>query len=175
MLGWVGLRTGYGTRRALSVVAQRGGWVAVRAAELPNATPGWIRASAARVQPVAWSLLAELGARTLVVRDGRRVVARYRISIGAPDTPTPTGRYGVTDRLLVAPGGPYGYGILALSGHQPHLPTGWSGGDRLAVHGTPDESTIGDADTNGCLHASTAAMKALLREIPIGTTLTVRR
>ncbi|HEU4977258.1 MAG TPA: L,D-transpeptidase, partial [Solirubrobacteraceae bacterium] len=142
---------------------------------LPNARTGWLRASAMRLQAVSWSLVADLGARTLTVRRAGRVVARYRVSIGAPATPTPTGRFGVTDRLLQPPGSPYGYGILALSGHQPHLPTGWSGGDRLAVHGTPDESTIGDADTNGCLHASTAAMKALLREVPVGTTLTVRR
>jgi hypothetical protein len=174
VVGWIGLRTGYGTRRALAVVARRGGWVAVRAAERPNASPGWIRAAAARIEPVRWSLLADLHARTLTVRRAGRVIARYRVSIGAPSTPTPTGRFGVTDRLLVPPGSPYGYGILALSGHQPHLPTGWSGGDRLAVHGTPDESTIGDADTNGCLHASTRALQALLREIPIGTTLTVR-
>jgi hypothetical protein len=175
MLGWVGLRTGYGTRRALPILASRGSWIAVRVAELPNARPGWIRASAAVVQAVRWSLVADLSARTLTVRHAGRVVARYRVSIGAAATPTPTGRFGVTDRLRVAPDSPYGYGILALSGHQPHLPTGWSGGDRLAVHGTPDETTIGDADTNGCLHASTRAMKALLREIPIGTTLTVRR
>ncbi|HEU4977265.1 MAG TPA: hypothetical protein VFT42_00070, partial [Solirubrobacteraceae bacterium] len=40
MLGWIGLRTGFGTRRALAVVARRGGWVGVRAAELPNARTG---------------------------------------------------------------------------------------------------------------------------------------
>ena len=51
--------------------------------------------------------------------------------------PTPTGRFSVTDPIATGdPGGPFGWYAFGLSGHQPNLPPGWSGGDQLAIHGT---------------------------------------
>ena len=45
------------------------------------------------------------------------------------------GRYFVTDRVPVYVGSPYGSFAFGLSGIQPNLPAGWSGGDQLAIHG----------------------------------------
>jgi lipoprotein-anchoring transpeptidase ErfK/SrfK len=63
--------------------------------------------------------------------------------------------------------------VLALSGHQPNLPSGWIGGDRMAIHGTPEE--IGIANSAGCLRASDSDMQALFRRIPLGTPVLIRR
>ena len=68
------------------------------------------------------------------------------VAIGRPGSETPTGRFAVTDKLNGASfGSYYGCCVLALNGHQPKLPAGWSGGDRLAIHGTNSPGTIGNA------------------------------
>jgi hypothetical protein len=54
----------------------------------------------------------------------------------------PPGRYTVTHKLDGSRFGPYhGCCTLALSAHQPNLPPGWPGGDRLAIHGTDAPGT----------------------------------
>jgi lipoprotein-anchoring transpeptidase ErfK/SrfK len=84
-------------------------------------------------------------------------------------------RFAVTDRLTTGnPSGPYGCCVLALTGHQPNLPQGWGGGDLLAIHATPAEQTIGQAASLGCLRATNAVMRLLLRAVPLGTRLRIR-
>ena len=93
-----------------------------------------------------------------------------RVGIGAPGTPTPIGRFGVTDKLNGAAYSPvYGCCILALSAHQTHLPSGWTGGDRIAIHGGPTAGAV----TTGCLHASTAALRYLMRSAPLGAQVVI--
>jgi lipoprotein-anchoring transpeptidase ErfK/SrfK len=95
------------------------------------------------------------------------------VAIGAPGTPTPAGHFYVTDKLAGSAFGPdYGCCILALSGRQPNLPEGWSGGDRLAIHGSPTP-TWGHAASNGCLHAEEAELRNLMRTVSLGTSVVV--
>jgi lipoprotein-anchoring transpeptidase ErfK/SrfK len=102
-------------------------------------------------------------------------VRRVPVAVGRPGTPTPRGRYGVTDKLTTGEDdGPYGCCVLALTGHQPHVPQGWGGGDRLAVHATPAPQTIGQAASLGCLRTTNAVMRRLVRQVPLGTVLTIR-
>ena len=95
--------------------------------------------------------------------------------IGRPSSPTPIGRFAVTDKLSGARYSPaYGCCILALSAHQPNLPAGWRGGDRIAVHGTNDPGSIGAAASSGCPRAGAADMRYLLRAVPLGAPVFVR-
>jgi lipoprotein-anchoring transpeptidase ErfK/SrfK len=93
-----------------------------------------------------------------------------RVAIGRPGSSTPVGRFAVTDKIAGNRYGPY-YGccILALSAHQPNLPAGWTGGDRIAIHGTNAPSTIGTASSAGCPHARDADLRVLMRRVPLGT------
>jgi lipoprotein-anchoring transpeptidase ErfK/SrfK len=111
----------------------------------------------------------DLSERRLTVHARDGVVRRVWIATGATNTPTPPGDFYVTDKLAGADFGPfYGCCILALSGRQPNLPQGWSGGDRLAIHGSPTP-TWGKAVSNGCLHAAEADLRYLMRWVPLGT------
>ena len=108
---------------------------------------------------------------------GRRATAQLgspiSVAIGASDTPTPLGEFYVTDKLPGADfGSYYGCCILALSGRQPNLPQGWSGGDRLAIHGSPTP-TWGHAVSNGCFHASEADLRYLMKTVPLGTSVEI--
>jgi lipoprotein-anchoring transpeptidase ErfK/SrfK len=168
----LGETTEFGSPRALAVVERRGHWLGVVAPELGNGKIAWIdaHASGVRLGAIAMSVSIDLSRRVLVVKRGTDVMRRVTIGVGAPGSPTPIGRFAVTDKL---PGSRYGsyYGccILALSARQPNLPAAWKGGDRIAVHGTDDPWTVGQATSAGCPHASEADMRYLLRVLPLGT------
>jgi lipoprotein-anchoring transpeptidase ErfK/SrfK len=93
-----------------------------------------------------------------------------RVAIGAASSPTPTGRFSVTDELSDFYPSVYGCCVLALSAHQTRLPKGWSGGDRVAIHGG---GGIGSAVSNGCLHADEADLRYLMTTVPLGTLVVI--
>ena len=116
------------------------------------------------------SCRVSLARRRLTVLQGGRVLERYRVAIGAPASPTPTGRFDVTDRLRTGdPSGPYGCCILALSAQAPHAIQGWSGGNRIAIHSTPETWTVGEPVSHGCVRLTLAEGRWLLAHIPLGT------
>jgi lipoprotein-anchoring transpeptidase ErfK/SrfK len=109
------------------------------------------------------------------VHDGR-VLHTYRVAVGARLSPTPAGRFQVTDKLRGAKyGASYGCCIIALSTDQPHPPPGWTGMARMAVHGTNAERSVGDAVSAGCLHARAAAMRWMMRHVPNGAPIVISR
>lgn len=168
-------KTEWGSPRVLGVVEQRGGWLGVQAAELRNGEIAWVRRRDARVDCVNWSLHADLSKRMLFVRRDGRTVRKMRVAIGRPANPTPKGRFTVTDKLRVTdPNSPYGCCVLALSGHQTNLPAYWPGGDRLAVHATSEESTIGDPVSLGCLRTVSIRARWLIETVPLGSPVFIR-
>jgi len=169
-LARLGLRTEFGSPEALWVVAHSGGWIGVISPLAGNGHVGWIPLSAASLTPNSWKLEVSLSQRRLTVLYGGAVRARFTVAIGAPYAPTPTGRFAVTDRLNTGdPSGPYGCCILALSAKSPHAIQGWSGGDRIAIHSTPETSSIGLPVSHGCLRLTLSEGRWLLAHIPLGT------
>jgi hypothetical protein len=172
----IGDTTEFGSPELLSPTgASREAWLEVGHTSLGNEGVGWVNFSRApvSVRTRTVKLEVDLSRREVVVRHEDAGPRRVSVAVGAPDTPTPPGKYYVTDKLRGADFGPY-YGccILALSGHQPNLPQGWSGGDRLAIHGSPTP-TWGQNVSNGCLHAREADLRYLLKTVPLGTVVSV--
>jgi hypothetical protein len=170
--------TEFGDQRVMSIAQQRGPWLGVVATERPNGKLAWInikhRGLAFRRRP--YSLHADLSGRWVELRKHGRRIRRFSVAIGRPGSPTPTGRYAVTDKLHGATyGSYYGCCILALNGHQTNLPPGWTGGNRLAIHGTNAPGTIGTAASAGCLRAADADLRVLMRRVPLGTPVFIRR
>ena len=174
----VSSKTQFGSQTTLAVAARRGSWVGLTSTDIPNGTLGWVKRHSGdglRAGTTHFAIRIDLSQRSLELRDGRRVVRRASVGIGRPGSPTPTGRFSVTDKM---PGSRYSsfYGccIVALSGHQVHTPAGWQGGDRLAIHGTPDPSSIGVPSSAGCLHADADDLRYLMRRVPLGTPVFIR-
>jgi lipoprotein-anchoring transpeptidase ErfK/SrfK len=173
----LGARTQFGSPTTLSVAATRGRWLGVVTTALPNGRLGWVdpRESTFVRTRTRVRVTIDLAARRLVVRRGERVLRRVTVAVGRPRSPTPTGRFAVTDKLPGARySSSYGCCIVALSAHQPNLPPGWQGGDRIAVHGTNDPGSIGTASSAGCPRASDADMRYLMRNVPLGAPVFVR-
>ena len=166
-------KTAWGSPTVVWAPLRRGHWLGVVSTKLGNNRIAWLDAQ--RDRPRMWrspySLHADLSTRRMDLRRGSKVVRRMAIGIGGPSSPTPVGRFGVTDKLIPGRGvSYYGCCLLALSGRQPHLRPGWAGGDRIAIHG----GSTGSATSAGCLHASDADLKALMKLIPIGTPVYIR-
>jgi hypothetical protein len=169
VLARVGTRTEFGSHRVLAVTGRRGGWLRVIASERANGEPAWMRAGAARIGATDISIHVDRSRRRLTLRRGDRVLRRLPVAVGRAGTPTPTGRFAVTDRLRSRRAdSPYGCCALALSGHQTRLLPGWPGGDRLAIHGTPNPETVGHPASLGCMRAHTDDIRALMRAVPLG-------
>jgi L,D-transpeptidase-like protein len=173
-VGVVGTRTVFGSRLALPVMRTRGSrWLGVMSAAMPNGRLGWIDAKtrALAFSRVRITLETDLSRRLVRVWAGGRVVRRIRVGIGRAGSSTPTGRFSITDKLRGRNyGSYYGCCILALSGHQPNTPRGWTGGARLAIHGGAT-----GAVSAGCLHASTRDLRYLMRVVPLGTRVVIHR
>jgi lipoprotein-anchoring transpeptidase ErfK/SrfK len=88
--------------------------------------------------------------------------------IGAPGSPTPTGRFAVAEKVSGPFAPAYGCFILALTARQPHLPPGWN--TRItyyvAIHAGSGQ---GSAVSAGCLHVTDADVRYLMRTVPLGT------
>jgi lipoprotein-anchoring transpeptidase ErfK/SrfK len=141
---------------------------------MPNSRAGWIPAASATLLHEPYTLLVDLSDREIVVHHEGRPVRHITVAVGRPGTTTPTGRFAVTDRLRIAGGSAYGCCALALTARQPNVPQGWSGGDRVAIHGTSNEATIGTPASSGCLRAAERDMRWLLSVVPDGAPVRIR-
>ena len=165
----VGPRGPLGGPLVLGVVAVRGPWVEVTAEALPNGHYAWVRFGRdVAVRPVQWTLRASLSQRRLFVLREGRIVRTIRVGIGAPGSPTPTGRFAVAEKLTGSFGPALGPRILGLTARQPRLPPGWNRRITyyVAIHAG---SGRGSAVSAGCLHAREADVRYLMRTVPLGT------
>lgn len=122
--------------------------------------------------PLQWrrvSVVVDLSADRMVVRDGRRKLGTFPVGKGAPSTPTPTGRFFVTDRLRFGQGSPYAPFAVGLSAHVSQLPASWLGGDQVAIH----YGGLG-AVSHGCIHTGLTAIQLLQRRVGLGTLVVIK-
>jgi L,D-transpeptidase catalytic domain len=171
----LGAETEFGSMRVFWVERVQGAWLGVPVPDLPDGQLGWIRDDRFKLdisQTHFW-ITADVSQRELTLHYGDRVLDRFPVSVGSPGSPTPLGDYAVTDGLVGRGLGPwYGCCVLALSGHQPNLPPGWIGGNRMAIHGT--NASIGAANSHGCLRASDLDMISLFARVPLGAPVLIR-
>jgi lipoprotein-anchoring transpeptidase ErfK/SrfK len=179
VLARVGATTQFGSQRALGVVRTRHGrWLAVTEAGVGKNRVVWVdaRAGGLRYARTRFELVVDLSGRTLTVMRGTKALQRFSVGVGRAGSPTPTGSFSVTDKLRgSAYSASYGCCILALSATQPHLPAGWTGGNRVAIHGTVSSRDFGRAVSAGCVHANDRDLLYLMRTVPLGTPVVIRR
>jgi lipoprotein-anchoring transpeptidase ErfK/SrfK len=149
----------YGLVDVPYVAGRASGWIDLRGLE-----SSWTRVN----------VVADLSEHRIEVRRGDEVLFRAPVATGATVSPTPPGRYFVTDRVPFPAGGVLGTFAFGISGIQPNLPPGWTGGDQLAIHGTNAPSTIGTSASAGCLRTSERILDRLLPLLRLGTPVIVR-
>jgi len=169
-------RTPLGTATWLWAVqtSRDGRWARVVLPWRPNGRTGWISLRGRRTVKSRIWVEADVSRRRVNLMQGSRTLRSFVAAVGAPSSPTPVGRFSVTDPIATGdPGGPFGWYAFGLSGHQPNLPPGWSGGDQLAIHGTNAPSSLGTAASAGCLRVSATALGILKRYLRPGTPVVI--
>lgn len=168
--------TPLGSQRVVHVVEERtDGWLRVMIPKRPNGTTGWIRADDVTVFPVEQSVVIDLSERTLFVYQGTTVDLTTTVAIGRPANPTPTGEFFVTDSVILShPGGPWGPHAFGLSAFSDTI-TEFNGGEAVvAIHGTNAPSSIGKAQSLGCVRVPNEVARTLSTMLSPGVPVTIR-
>jgi lipoprotein-anchoring transpeptidase ErfK/SrfK len=89
--------------------------------------------------------------RKLAVVDEGRVLRLFDVAVGAPSSPSPVGRFTITNRLENP--AYYAPGKVVAPGPANPLGTRWMGlGFKgIGIHGTDQPSSIGHARSHGCI------------------------
>lgn len=143
------------------VLDKRRGWVKV---QLRGGASRWVRRRDVRLTHTPYKLVVERKRHRLLLLRNGRIAKRFRIAVGAELTPTPSGRYYVTDLIRSTDPfyGPYAFGLSAQTKEQ------------LGIHGTDQPWSIGQDVSRGCIRVHNGVIRRLARIVPIGTPVVIR-
>jgi lipoprotein-anchoring transpeptidase ErfK/SrfK len=146
-------------------------WVQVHLPVRPNGRTGWVRRSDVVLSTVTTRIVVELGRRRLTVYDGSEVLATAEATIGAPETPTPTGLFYVNQiQVEVDPDTERGAGLFGTSAFSEVLGIIDGGEPAVAVHGTNQPELLGEAASLGCIRVADEVIELLISlALPLGT------
>lgn len=151
----------------LPVVDSRPGWVEVLLPSRPNGSVGWLRTTDVVQRRTPYLIRVHVGTRELELFENGEVVGSWPVAVGAPGTPTPTGRTFLLGSIVDA-NQSYSPVILPLGAHSDTLDSYGGGPGTVALHGWPDDSVFGQAVSHGCVRVPDAALDELT-EVPLGT------
>lgn len=127
-----------------------------------------------RVVKADFRILVDLAKFKLFLNSGDKVIKKYSVASGKPETPTPLGSYKVTEKLP----NPVWYSTLD-SGAKEAIPPGdprnelgtrWIGfKPAYGVHGTIYPSSIGKAESKGCIRMNNVDVEELYDLVVVGT------
>ena len=142
----------------------------------PNLSTGWIRRRDVTLSATAYRVRVELRRHRLTVWRGSKRIVRKPIGTGQAVSPTPRGRYFVTDLIRARnPADVYGPYAFGLSGHS-NVYTSFRGGTgQIGLHGTNDPGALGADVSAGCIRVDNRTITALARILPLGTPVDIRR
>jgi lipoprotein-anchoring transpeptidase ErfK/SrfK len=147
--------------------------VRVRLPGRPNGHTGWIAARQTRRTVTEWRLVLTLSDRLITVFHDGRAARHFRVVVGKPSTPTPSGHFFIEESLAIAgqAGGPF---ALATSARSAVLQEFEGGPGQIAIHGTDYlAGALGSAASHGCIRLSTPAITWLAHRIGSGVPLTI--
>ncbi|MGZ4198759.1 MAG: L,D-transpeptidase [Thermoleophilia bacterium] len=144
-------------------------WLPIR----PNESHGWVQEGSVAIYTTTAKIVIRLAERRLIVYRRGQVMGSFTVAVGAPALPTPRGTYYVNEKLRPpTSGGPYGVLALGISAFQPRLPN-WPLGGPVAIHGTNQDSLIGQAVSHGCVRMHNADVLKVSAWVPTGSPVVI--
>lgn len=153
------------------------GWLELFLPVRPNHATGWVRLHSVKLFTTAYALVVHLHSHRMRLVIANRVRHTFRIGVGQSVTPTPSGRYFITE-LLKQPDptgvyGPYAFGLSAYSGVLTHFGRGGNG--QIGIHGTDEPGRLGTDVSHGCVRLSNHDITWLAKRLPLGLPVTIDR
>lgn len=155
----------------LPVVAHSGKWLEVLLPSRPNGSTGWVQGAKVDQAHTPYQIQVHLASRTMDLFDDGEQVGSWPVAVGAPGTPTPTGRTFLLSQLIDDHES-YSPVILPLGAHSDTLDTFGGGPGTVALHGWTDPSVFGHAVSHGCVRVPSDALDKL-RTMPLGTAVLI--
>ncbi|MCL9761813.1 L,D-transpeptidase [Frankia sp. AiPa1] len=150
------------------------GWLQVMLPVRPNGSQGWLRTDDVWLSRTAFALAVDRTAHRLTVTRDGRTITRLPVGIGTGNTPTPSGRFYLTELLRPAdPGGPWGPYAFGLSGFSDVITTFNGGGGIIGLHGTNRPDLVGTDASLGCIRLRNADIAELAGMVPVGTPIVI--
>lgn len=175
----LGRQTRHGARRVFLVDWRGKRWTWPRTVRVfvplrPNGRRGWVRAKDVRFLVNPYHVTVRLHDRRIVVWRKGRVILRSRIAIGRALTPTPAGKYYLTELLRQPnPRGAYGPYAFGLSAYSDVLQSFGGGPGQVGIHGTNRPGLIGTEVSHGCIRVKNTVIRRLARMLPTGTPVSI--
>ena len=172
-------KTRYGARRVFLVDWRQKRWTWPKTVRVfvplrPNGRRGWVRAADVRFLVNPYHVTVRLHDRRLVVWRKGRVVLRTPVAIGRALTPTPAGKYFLTDLLRQPnPRGAYGPLAFGTSAFSDVLQSFGGGPGQVGIHGTNRPSLIGTDVSHGCIRVKNSTIRRLAKMLPLGTPVSI--
>jgi lipoprotein-anchoring transpeptidase ErfK/SrfK len=170
----------YGFSTVVPIVAERVDrhcrptWFRIRVRHYPNGTLGWIRAGTMATSRVRARIVIDVSSHRLFLYKRGRLVLSTPVAVGKPSTPTPRGKFYITQRfILTSPRGPYGARALGISAFSDVLRS-WREGGPVGIHGTNEPFSIGRPVSHGCVRLPERAMLKLFGQVPLATPVIIR-
>lgn len=119
--------------------------------------------------------------RLQIIRDGK-VVVTYKVAVGQPAFPTPTGSYHIVNKQqdptwTPPPGSSWAKGLGPIPpGPGNPLGTRWMGTSAplVGIHGTYADSSIGTRASHGCIRMHIPDVEALYEQVSVGMRVELR-
>jgi lipoprotein-anchoring transpeptidase ErfK/SrfK len=176
----LGIADHYGFQVVLPIVAERLSkscrptWFRVRVAHYPNGTLGWIRAGTIATSRIRRRIVVDVSQRRLFLYQRGKLVLSTPAAVGKPSTPTPPGRFYITQRFIVtAPNSPFGTRALGISAFSNVLRS-WVDGGPVGIHGTNEPFSIGKGVSHGCIRLPEQTMRRLFGLVALATPVLIR-
>jgi lipoprotein-anchoring transpeptidase ErfK/SrfK len=161
--------TQVGSPTWVPVIDTKPGWDRVLLPSRPNHAAGWIPTGGSKVQTAhsSYVIKVDTTSRKLTVVKSGQTIGTWTVAVGAPKTPTPTGRTFLMASLVPSKK-TYSPLILPVGAHSETLDSFGGGPGTVAFHGWPQQSVFGKAVTNGCVRVPADALTKLSK-VPLGT------
>jgi lipoprotein-anchoring transpeptidase ErfK/SrfK len=168
-------QTEYLQPRTLLVTDTQPGWLHALLPMRPNGSTGWVKDTDVTIGSTNFEIKISLSQHHLWLTNAGAPVLDAPVAIGKEETPTPLGRFYVTDPvdLQSRPNGAYGAFALGLSGYSEVLEEFMGGPGQIAIHGGAWESMLGTDVSNGCIRMLNDNILAIAQAVPLGTPVTI--
>jgi lipoprotein-anchoring transpeptidase ErfK/SrfK len=120
------------------------------------------------------TVLVSIPDRKLAVLENGTVVADFSISVGAENSPSPTGEFKIVNR--VSNPAYYHEGVVVPAGKSNPVGTRWIGLSEkgYGIHGTNVPKSIGRAASHGCIRLRNRDMEKLFGMLRVGDVVEIR-
>jgi lipoprotein-anchoring transpeptidase ErfK/SrfK len=158
------------------VLADGSEWLQVEALRNRTQVRVWIPKWATRRVLFSYRIKVDVSSRLATIYHDGMVARRFRVVVGAPSTPTPTGNWYVVDRLRLRVSWAYGKWALATSAFSRILKHFEGGQGQVALHARGSlGAPLGTAASHGCIRFRDEDAAWLAAHIPNGTQISIQK